>query len=52
MSVLYTNRAQTHIKLGNFEDALNDCDWALRVSAQSVHEITMYTYCFNFYYSI
>ena len=29
---LYTNRAQTYIKLGKYAEALVDCDWALRVS--------------------
>ena len=28
---LYTNRAQTYIKLGKYSEALEDCDWALRV---------------------
>lgn len=28
---LYTNRAQTYIKLGKYTEALEDCDWALRV---------------------
>ncbi|XP_071094607.1 tetratricopeptide repeat protein 12-like [Haliotis cracherodii] len=31
-TALYTNRAQTYIKLGRFKEALTDCDWALRVS--------------------
>ncbi|XP_058519885.1 tetratricopeptide repeat protein 12 isoform X2 [Ochotona princeps] len=30
MKVLYTNRAQAYIKLGNYQKALVDCDWALR----------------------
>ncbi|XP_069115192.1 tetratricopeptide repeat protein 12-like [Argopecten irradians] len=30
-TVLYTNRAQTLIKLQRYEEALTDCDWALRV---------------------
>ncbi|BFZ22509.1 hypothetical protein BsWGS_25548 [Bradybaena similaris] len=30
-TALYTNRAQTKIKLGLFSEALTDCDWALRV---------------------
>ena len=28
---LHTNRAQTNIKLKKFEDALVDCEWALKV---------------------
>lgn len=31
-AVLYTNRAQTHIKLGHYPEALKDCDWAIMVS--------------------
>ncbi|KAK7482484.1 hypothetical protein BaRGS_00026301 [Batillaria attramentaria] len=34
--VLYTNRAQTHIKLGQYQEALRDCDWALRASPQYI----------------
>ena len=34
-AMLYTNRAQTLIKLGKYEEALKDCDWALRVSVLS-----------------
>ncbi|KAL1781814.1 hypothetical protein HispidOSU_011586 [Sigmodon hispidus] len=30
MKVLYTNRAQAYIKLGDYEKALMDCDWALK----------------------
>ncbi|KAL6090964.1 hypothetical protein STEG23_014512, partial [Scotinomys teguina] len=30
MQVLYTNRAQAYIKLGDYEKALVDCDWALK----------------------
>ncbi|XP_059123802.1 tetratricopeptide repeat protein 12 isoform X1 [Peromyscus eremicus] len=30
MQVLYTNRAQAYIKLGEYEKALVDCDWALK----------------------
>lgn len=28
---IYTNRAQTLILLGKYMEAINDCDWALRV---------------------
>lgn len=31
-TVLYTNRAQTLIKLERYKEALIDCDWALRVN--------------------
>ncbi|XP_067675024.1 tetratricopeptide repeat protein 12-like [Haliotis asinina] len=31
-TALYTNRAQTYIKLGRYKEAITDCDWALRVS--------------------
>nr|XP_048273300.1 tetratricopeptide repeat protein 12 [Myodes glareolus]XP_048273301.1 tetratricopeptide repeat protein 12 [Myodes glareolus]XP_048273302.1 tetratricopeptide repeat protein 12 [Myodes glareolus] len=30
MKELYTNRAQAYIKLGDYEKALVDCDWALK----------------------
>ncbi|XP_046540815.1 tetratricopeptide repeat protein 12 isoform X4 [Equus quagga] len=30
MKVLYTNRAQAYIKLGDYQKALVDCDWALK----------------------
>lgn len=33
---LWTNKAQTNIKLCRFEDALVDCDWAIRVFQNSM----------------
>ncbi|XP_052044359.1 tetratricopeptide repeat protein 12 isoform X2 [Apodemus sylvaticus] len=30
MKVLYTNRAQAYIKIGDYQKALVDCDWALK----------------------
>ncbi|KAM8927219.1 tetratricopeptide repeat protein 12 [Pelodytes ibericus] len=30
MQVLYTNRAQAYIKLEKYQDALTDCEWALK----------------------
>ncbi|KAB1254783.1 Tetratricopeptide repeat protein 12 [Camelus dromedarius] len=35
MKVLYTNRAQAYIKLGDYRKALVDCDWALKFLPQS-----------------
>lgn len=35
-TVLYTNRAQTLIKLERYKEALIDCDWALRVSPNCI----------------
>jgi tetratricopeptide (TPR) repeat protein len=35
-SMLYTNRAQTLIKLGRPEEALKDCEWALRANPKSI----------------
>ncbi|MBN3277190.1 TTC12 protein, partial [Polyodon spathula] len=32
MQVLYTNRAQAYIKLEKYKEAVNDCEWALKVS--------------------
>ncbi|XP_041665479.1 tetratricopeptide repeat protein 12 [Cheilinus undulatus] len=33
---LYTNRAQAYIKLGKYEDAISDCEWALRCNEKCV----------------
>ncbi|XP_044134382.1 tetratricopeptide repeat protein 12 [Bufo gargarizans] len=30
MQVLYTNRAQAYIKLEKYQDAISDCEWALK----------------------
>ncbi|KAK3107524.1 hypothetical protein FSP39_016660 [Pinctada imbricata] len=35
-TALWTNRAQTNIKLCNYEEAIKDCDWALRVFPNSL----------------
>ena len=29
--LLYTNRAQVFIKIKKYNEAISDCDWALRV---------------------
>ncbi|XP_074660725.1 tetratricopeptide repeat protein 12-like [Tubulanus polymorphus] len=31
LTALWTNRAQAYNKIGKYEEALSDCDWALRV---------------------
>ncbi|GAB5577084.1 tetratricopeptide repeat protein 12 isoform X1 [Prionailurus iriomotensis] len=36
MKVLYTNRAQAYIKLGDFQKAVVDCEWALKRHDQHV----------------
>ncbi|XP_061407059.1 tetratricopeptide repeat protein 12 isoform X2 [Lethenteron reissneri] len=36
LEVLYTNRAQTFLKLGRPAEALADCEWALRCNERSV----------------
>nr|XP_006642346.2 PREDICTED: tetratricopeptide repeat protein 12 [Lepisosteus oculatus] len=36
MHVLYTNRAQAYIKLKKYKEAISDCDWALRCSANCI----------------
>ncbi|XP_067827001.1 tetratricopeptide repeat protein 12 [Heptranchias perlo] len=33
---LYTNRAQAYIKLGKYEEAITDCDWALKCNENCV----------------
>ncbi|UJR31847.1 hypothetical protein I4U23_019323 [Adineta vaga] len=30
--ILYTNRAQVYVKQERYEEAMNDCDWALKVT--------------------
>uniref|UniRef100_A0A8C3SI90 Tetratricopeptide repeat domain 12 n=1 Tax=Chelydra serpentina TaxID=8475 RepID=A0A8C3SI90_CHESE len=32
MQVLYTNRAQAHMKLQEYKKVINDCEWALKVT--------------------
>nr|XP_019608906.1 PREDICTED: tetratricopeptide repeat protein 12 isoform X4 [Rhinolophus sinicus] len=36
VKVLYTNRAQAYIKLGDYEKALVDCDWALKCDEKCI----------------
>ncbi|XP_066463011.1 tetratricopeptide repeat protein 12 isoform X2 [Eleutherodactylus coqui] len=36
MQVLYTNRAQAYIKLEKYENALSDCEWALKCDKRFV----------------
>ena len=37
---LYTNRAQAYIKLGEYQKAIGDCDWAIRVSVNvTIHRL-------------
>ncbi|XP_069470349.1 tetratricopeptide repeat protein 12-like isoform X2 [Ambystoma mexicanum] len=36
MQVLYTNRAQAHIKLEKYKEAITDCEWALRCNETCV----------------
>ncbi|XP_030076910.1 tetratricopeptide repeat protein 12 [Microcaecilia unicolor] len=36
IEVLYTNRAQAYIKLEKYEDAITDCEWALRCNDKSI----------------
>uniref|UniRef100_A0A8C4YPW7 Tetratricopeptide repeat domain 12 n=1 Tax=Gopherus evgoodei TaxID=1825980 RepID=A0A8C4YPW7_9SAUR len=33
MQVLYTNRAQAHMKLQEYKKVISDCEWALKVTA-------------------
>ncbi|CAJ1065479.1 tetratricopeptide repeat protein 12 [Xyrichtys novacula] len=36
MQPLYTNRAQAYIKLGKYEEAISDCEWALRCNEKGI----------------
>ncbi|MBN3302555.1 TTC12 protein, partial [Amia calva] len=36
MQVLYTNRAQAYIKLMKYQEAIGDCDWALRCNEKCI----------------
>ncbi|XP_077467723.1 tetratricopeptide repeat protein 12 [Stigmatopora argus] len=36
MQQLYTNRAQAYIKLGRCEDAISDCEWALKCNDKCI----------------
>ncbi|XP_077579003.1 tetratricopeptide repeat protein 12 isoform X2 [Stigmatopora nigra] len=36
MQQLYTNRAQAYIKLGRCEDAITDCEWALKCNEKCI----------------
>ena len=36
VKVLYTNRALCRIRLGNFSEAIVDCDWAMRIEPDCV----------------
>jgi hypothetical protein len=36
---LYTNRAQAFIKIGKYQEAISDCDWAFRVFFKNKHQI-------------
>ena len=39
MTALWTNRAHAYNKVEQYDKALTDCDWALRVSSHSTLEI-------------
>lgn len=30
--ILYTNRAQVYVKQGRYQEAIEDCEWALKVT--------------------
>ncbi|XP_060902572.1 tetratricopeptide repeat protein 12 isoform X1 [Labrus mixtus] len=36
MQPLYTNRAQTYMKLGKHEEAVSDCEWALKCNEKCI----------------
>ncbi|CAM4885913.1 unnamed protein product [Rotaria socialis] len=44
--ILYTNRAQVYVKQGRYEDAINDCDWALKVTPTYIKAFVIRGKCF------
>ncbi|XP_069546536.1 tetratricopeptide repeat protein 12 [Brachyistius frenatus] len=36
MQPLYTNRAQAYVKLGKYEEAISDCEWALKCNEKCI----------------
>ena len=40
VKVFYTNRALCRIRLAKFDDAIRDCDWALRLDENCPKAIT------------
>ncbi|KAF1394026.1 hypothetical protein PFLUV_G00022230 [Perca fluviatilis] len=36
MQPLYTNRAQAYIKLGKYQEAISDCEWALKCNERCI----------------
>ncbi len=30
--ILYTNRAQVYVKQGQYQEAIDDCEWALKIN--------------------
>uniref|UniRef100_A0A3Q3QD74 Uncharacterized protein n=1 Tax=Monopterus albus TaxID=43700 RepID=A0A3Q3QD74_MONAL len=36
MQTLYTNRAQAYIKLGKYQEAISDCEWALKCNERCI----------------
>jgi tetratricopeptide (TPR) repeat protein len=37
--ILYTNRAQVYVKQGRYQDAIDDCEWALKVKIEGLNKI-------------
>ncbi|XP_023613693.1 tetratricopeptide repeat protein 12 isoform X1 [Myotis lucifugus] len=50
MKVLYTNRAQAYMKLGDYQKALVDCDWALKASDWSFSSVQCDEKCTKAYF--
>jgi hypothetical protein len=38
---LYTNRAQAYIKLEKYTEAIDDCEWAFRVTNSDKYKILL-----------
>ncbi|CAF0871945.1 unnamed protein product [Didymodactylos carnosus] len=44
--VLYTNRAQAFIKLEKYKEAIDDCDWALKIKQNFIKALTIKGKCY------
>ncbi|XP_046432062.1 tetratricopeptide repeat protein 12-like [Neodiprion virginianus] len=47
-AMLWNNRALSYMKLGLYEKALNDCDWALKVNEYNIKALLNGAKCYKF----